>query len=133
MKNEFLCPHCRGYLQVEKNLIFSIETSSNEKGLIFLSPELGNYTMKKNPNFVLNDNDTVTIHCPICHTDLRDKNVHEDLARILMIDMDGVENEIYFSAVYGEHSTYKVSGKKVDHYGSKWDKYLNFFNLSLYK
>lgn len=133
MKNEFLCPHCRGYLQVEKNLIFSIETSSDNKGLIFLSPELGDYTMKKNKNFILNEDDKVTIKCPICNTDLRDNSVHQDLAKILMIDMDDIENEIYFSAIYGEHATYKVAGKKVDHYGSKLDKYINFFNLSLYK
>ena len=130
MKNEFICPHCKGHLVVNNSLVLSIRSEWKKVGLVFLSPELGDYTLKMNPNLGLKDGEKVTVFCPICHADLKAKGVHDDLARLLMIDEKGEECEILFSGIFGEHSTYKIAESKVESYGTKAGKYIDFFNLS---
>ena len=44
MTNRFYCPHCKGLLNPGTKVIFVIERDS-ERGLILLSPELGDYAV----------------------------------------------------------------------------------------
>jgi len=51
MANDFLCPFCRGHLTVNEVVVLSIKSGQQEKGLILLSPEIGNYTNHTHSSF----------------------------------------------------------------------------------
>ena len=51
MANDFLCPKCKGYLNVANHIVFTAKTEKGKQGLIFLSPELGNYKTISHPSF----------------------------------------------------------------------------------
>lgn len=129
MSNEFLCPQCLGHLIVKDQLVLSVETSKKQKGLIFLSPKVGDYSMSKNPKFNLPDGDTLHLYCPICHASLNKGSVHGNLVRLLMMDKEGKQSEVFFSGIVGEHCTYKLAENKVEEYGDSSSKYLKFFKF----
>lgn len=129
--NHFICPHCKGYLNARKNIIFIAETETGDRGILLLSPEIGDYSMIKHPKFKLTEGEKIQLYCPICHSNLVkriDKN--KQLAKIIMIDPRNKEHEIHFSGIVGERSTFKVTDGKVETFGSNASRYLNFFNLS---
>ena len=56
MSYDYYCPMCKGQLRVENNLVFTAKSKeTNHKGLLFLSPELGNYNTSKHPSFDLQE------------------------------------------------------------------------------
>lgn len=128
MANDYLCPICKGHIRVEDSLVVAARTKSNEKGLIFLNPEIGNYIKTTHPSFDLKEGEAYTIHCPICHAILnRDEN--HKLVKVLMIGEDGVEVEVYFSGIIGEKCTYVIKDKKVDKVGPDMQIYEKYFDL----
>lgn len=131
MKDHFICPHCRGYLNARKNIIFIAETEGGNRGIMLLSPEIGDYSMIKHPRFRLTDGEKIQLYCPICHANLV-KRMGDDkqLAKIIMLDQQNKEHEIHFSGIVGERSTFKVTDGKIESYGTHASRYINFFNLS---
>ncbi|MCF8374153.1 MAG: hypothetical protein K9H64_21200 [Bacteroidales bacterium] len=117
MKNKYLCPYCKGHLEVEENIVISAKTSSGKIGLIFLSPCLGNYTVVKHPNFDYEDGEEVDMFCPICGHNLYEKSHNNSLARIIMIDKNDKEHDILFSRIAGEKCTYKITEGQIEKYG----------------
>ena len=56
---------------------------------------------------------TINIEAP-----LTDQTISKNLAKIKMIDSKGCEYDIYFSEIFGEKCTYKISGdKKMEVFG----------------
>ena len=50
MAVEYLCKVCRGHLKVKTSIVLAAsKTNSPSRGLIFLNPEIGNYTTTTNP------------------------------------------------------------------------------------
>jgi hypothetical protein len=85
----------------------------SHRGLIYLNPELGNYTATTHPSFQIREGDEYIYTCPICGAQLNSmKYLH--LVRILMKDEDGKEFNIYFSGIAGEKCTYKIRGNKIE-------------------
>jgi hypothetical protein len=68
---------------------FSAKTRENKQGLIFLSPELGNYTTEHHPSFDIKEGEEYRYYCPICHAKLNYPE-NEKLVKIFMTD----ENEM---------------------------------------
>ena len=126
MNNDYLCPSCRGQLKVNNNIVFSAKNKHGEGGLLILSPELGDYVVKKHPRFNYKEGEHVDFYCPICHADLA-SDISENLAEIIMIDDNKKEFEIFFSEIAGEKCTYKISGDAVESYGKDSTHYINFF------
>ena len=112
MENQYLCPHCRGHLRVGDYIIFKIRNSRRDKGLLLLHPEVGNYTSIVHPDFNFQEGERVDFFCPLCMNNL-DAAIDENLVHVIMIDARGMENEVYFSRIAGEKSTYKVSEDEV--------------------
>ena len=134
MKNDFICPKCRGHLNIKGNVIFSVKNENGDSGLILLSPELGNYSIVKHDSLLLKKGENLKIFCPACHHDLVTKVGNKNLAKILMIDDDRIELSILFSGIFGEQSTYQFKGEELDKtYGQNAKSLLNFENLSLFK
>ena len=54
MAVEYLCKACRGHLNVKTSIVLSAtKINSTKRGLVFLNPELGNYTKTTHPSFEL--------------------------------------------------------------------------------
>ena len=50
-KNNYLCPKCRGFLNANDNIVFSVKTQKGDQGLILLHTELGNYKVTSHPSY----------------------------------------------------------------------------------
>ena len=129
MKKNFICPRCKGYLNVGDQIILSADTKHGDTGLILLSSELGNYVTKTNPNFEIKEGEKYNFYCPVCQEKLA-TDIHDNLSHIIMIDEDNTEYQILFSKIAGEKSTYKVIGESVEIYGKHQSNYIDFINLS---
>lgn len=129
MATQYLCKACRGVLNVKTSIVLSAtKANSSKKGLIFLNPELGNYTVTTHPTFRIEEGEEFFINCPICHSHLNSLK-YDHLVRIIMIDDDGKEFDIYFSDIIGEKCTYKISGGFVEKIGPDAVKYDKYFDI----
>ncbi|PKP45445.1 MAG: hypothetical protein CVT95_08750 [Bacteroidetes bacterium HGW-Bacteroidetes-12] len=107
--NDYLCPSCKGHLNVGGQLVFATKTERKHKGLILLNPKIGEYSYKAHPKFHLEKGELVEFFCPLCKVDLSAKK-QKDHAMINMIsDEDNMEYELYFSKKAGNKSTYLVA------------------------
>ena len=115
MAVEYLCKVCRGNLNVKTSIILAATnlTDRSQRGLVYLNPELGNYTSTTHPSFEIREGEEYLYTCPICGAQLNSmKYLH--LVRILMKDEEGKEFNIYFSGIAGEECTYKIRGSKIE-------------------
>jgi len=129
MKNEYLCPYCRGSLKVDNDIIIAVRTEDQKRGLLLLSPELGNYRCRKHPSLTYKEGERIETFCPMCHSNLKAINVNQNLAEVILVDEHGEEYLIYFSEIAGEHSTYKISDHDVESFGDDSEDYLNYFGV----
>ena len=129
MKQNFICPRCNGYLNVGDHIILAAESKKGKPGLILFSPELGNYTTIKNPEFKTTEGEKYEFYCPLCKQKLA-ADIHDNLSHIIMIDEDKNKYQILFSKIAGEKSTYKIIGESAEIYGDHHSNYIDFINLS---
>jgi hypothetical protein len=126
---QYLCKACRGVLNVKTSIILAAtKLNSSKKGLLYLNPELGNYTVTTHPTFKIEEGEEFLINCPICHAHLNSLK-YDHLVRIKMIDDNGDEFDIYFSDIVGEKCTYKISGSTVEKIGPDAVKYDKYFDI----
>jgi hypothetical protein len=125
MENNFLCPKCRSVLNIENNIIFSVKTQDNQRGLILLSTKVGDYTVKNQDNIIIEKGDKIQFFCPICRESLSATDVNENLAKVIMQDEDENEYQILFSIVAGEYCTYMVSDDNFKSFGDDSPMYIN--------
>ena len=111
MQKYYICPECRGHLKVGEHIIFTAKNSKQQKGLLLLHPEIGNYTSIKHPSFKYTKGESLDFCCPLCGITLRSK-FDKNLVHVIMVDKDMREYDIFFSRIAGEKSTYKISGDK---------------------
>jgi len=79
MAVEYLCKVCRGNLNVKTSIILAATnlTDRSQRGLVYLNPELGNYTSTTHPSFEIREGEEYLYTCPICGAQLNSmKNVH---------------------------------------------------------
>jgi len=68
MAVEYLCKACRGHLNVKTSIVLAAQKmNSSQRGLVFLNPEIGNYTVTTHPSFQLKEGEEYIFTCPICH------------------------------------------------------------------
>lgn len=128
MENNYMCPKCKGYLKVDKHVIFSVTTSKNEQGLLFLSPTLGDYSIISHPSLKLQEGEKLSFYCPICHARLASKK-HTNLAKVLMVDPKDDVYEVLFSEIVGEHSTFQVMKGNFKVFGEHSQLYREFLDV----
>ncbi|BDX36775.1 hypothetical protein CYCD_01300 [Tenuifilaceae bacterium CYCD] len=132
MKNNFLCPKCSGYLNVGEYVIFNIRNKKHTKGLLLLSPVLGNYTYEMHPSYEVSTGESVDFYCPICHASLSVEG-SENLAAIILQEESGEKHHIVFSRKEGEKCTYKISNKTIEKFGAHANNYIDFISASMMK
>jgi len=109
-------------------VIFSAQTEKGLKGLVLLSPELGNYSILHVPAFSYKDGEHIDFFCPVCHTDLGIHKVSKDLAGFIMIDEKKVEYNIIFSEIAGKQCTIKLKENTiVESFGEDAGEFSNFW------
>lgn len=132
MKHDYFCPTCSSPLNVNNNIVLTIQRSNGDSGIIFLDTVLGNYSKVKHSSLKINQGEVVKVFCPVCHKDLLclpDKN----MARLMMRDSEGESLTVLFSVKYGEESTYLVKGQEVEKKFGKHTQDLDFETLSFFK
>ncbi len=127
MNNSYVCPYCRGHLKLQDSIIFAAKTENGKRGLILVSPKLGDYHYSSHDSFTPSEGEKVQFFCPLCHANLAALSVNQNLAEIIMIDEDSVEWDIYFSEIVGEKCTYKIHDKQVETFGENSSRYINYF------
>lgn len=129
MAVEYLCKACRGHLKVKTSIVLSAQKKgSTERGLVFLNSELGDYTKTTHPSFQIGKGEKYIYTCPICHS-LLNSAKYEHLVRIIMVDEDKKEYDIYFSEIAGEKCTYKLGEGEVEAKGSDSKLYNKYFEV----
>ncbi|MCJ7448830.1 MAG: hypothetical protein MUO72_14175 [Bacteroidales bacterium] len=129
MAVEYLCKICRGHLNVKTSIVLAAsKVNSSKRGLIFLNPEIGNYLTTTHPTFKIEEGAEYTYTCPICHSQLNSAK-YNHLVRIIMIDEEGKEFNIYFSGIAGEKCTYKIRGTRIEKQGPDADLYDKYFDV----
>jgi uncharacterized protein YbaR (Trm112 family) len=126
MKENYLCPHCRSFLNAGEHIVFIAKTKDND-GLLLLNSEIGNYKTIKNKAFKIEENELLIVSCPLCHADLTVKDFGSHFAKVILLDIDGLQYEILFSRVVGEHCTYKILEGSITAYGEHSEENTNFF------
>ena len=123
MTNNYFCPHCRSNMNIGNSLVFSAKSPQNERGLIFLDTELGNYTKRTHADFQLREGVEYKFYCPVCHESL----VTDEADGLCAIDMQssGDAHRVFFSPVAGEKATFVISAEGMrTTYGNDFKKYL---------
>ncbi|MBK6963017.1 MAG: hypothetical protein IPH20_03555 [Bacteroidales bacterium] len=124
MKTDFKCPHCSNLLNAGPNIVFTSRNRKGKEGIIMLHPELGNYSVNRHPDFDVPNDEMLEFYCPYCKEQLKsEKNPY--LAWIRMSDETGLEYDIHFSRIAGQHATYKITGKNVETFGEDAGEYLD--------
>ncbi|MBA4322078.1 MAG: hypothetical protein C0408_04610 [Odoribacter sp.] len=129
MAIEYLCKACRGHLKVKTSIVLAAQKSNTtQRGLIFLNPEIGNYTTTSHHSFLVKEGEEYIYTCPICHSQLNSAR-YKHLVRIIMVAEDGKEYDIYFSGIAGEKCTFKIRGTKMEKQGPDAKLYDKYFEV----
>lgn len=124
MEKQYVCPHCSTHVKIDNFIILLGRNNKNEKGLLLLHPEVGNYSSIKHPSFEIGKNEAVELFCPICHKSLA-SDFDENLSHLKLLE-NNKTYDIYFSKIHGEQSTFIVNGDNITATGEHSDKYTYF-------
>lgn len=127
MAKDYYCPICKGQLRVKNSILLSARSKQNDKGLVFLNSEIGDYSITTHPDFRIQDGEEYTFFCPICHATLN-REENPQLVKIHMRDGDE-DFEVYFSSLAGEKCTYKISDKSIEQIGPDSTRYKQYFDV----
>ena len=130
LKVNYSCPHCKAFLRVWNNIIFTVSSPDKAKrGILLLNPHLGDYTLTSHETLDFAEGEIVEFYCPVCLKDLRAKDINENLVRVVMSDdEDGRTFDVYFSRIVGEHSTFKIEDNDIiEKFGEDDSHYVNYF------
>ena len=125
MKTTYLCPHCRGAINAENNIILSAKTRENHVGLLLLHEEIGNYSSVLSDSLTVEKDEIIDLFCPICHESLNISS-RDYLAKFIRIDKGCNECQIIISRKFGENITFKVNeNKQIESYGEKLSRFID--------
>ena len=122
--NQYNCPYCMAYLNVNGYVALSIKQRHGNSGIILMSEELGDYTIHLNPSLKFEAGEKTDFYCPSCSKSLQ---VEEDQnkVRILKTDENNDRHVVVFSALFGENSTYQLFEERQLSFGEHAIKYLD--------
>ncbi len=123
MKRHYFCPHCRANLNPNVKIILMARVGDLQ-GLILLSPQPGNYEVILADEIVLEEDDLVDFHCPVCSESLTTRR-DENMARLSFRFSSGREGRVYFARRFGHHATYFVSDDAIESFGENASQQVN--------
>lgn len=122
--NNFLCPKCLAHICVGNHLILKVRNQKKKTGLLLLNPQIGNYSSIKHPEFEIQEGEALEFFCPACNSSL-ESDIHGNLVHVILHE-NGQDNNVYFSRITGEHSTFETSGDSVRIAGEDAGRYTYF-------
>jgi len=129
MERNFYCPFCHGQLYINERIVFSTQKEDGQKGLILLTPDLGDYRALKHPSYHIKEGEHLDFFCPICHKNLIVEKGNKKLTRVMMMET-GEEYEVLFSQIAGERSTYVIGDHSFHAFGEDAQEYTNFWGVT---
>ncbi|NCC72039.1 MAG: hypothetical protein EOM06_01470 [Sphingobacteriia bacterium] len=129
MERQFQCPYCFGDLYLNDRIFFSAQKHDGTRGIILLTPDLGDYRAIKHPSFKVKAGEHLDFFCPLCHANLTVEKNNKKFTLVTMIDM-GDEFEVLFSQIAGEHCTYVIGEKYFKAFGEDADQNTNFWGAT---
>ena len=124
----FICPHCKGHLRVSNSIIFLTKSTKGKSGLMLISADLGDYSIKRHPSYNdLEEGEVVNFICPICYENLDAHEYDKNLAKVIMQEEDGKESTIVFSKITGEKCTYQITDSGFKSFGEHSGEYESTF------
>ena len=121
---KYTCPYCFVQLNINGQIVLVGEFPNGHKGLILLSDEIGNYTVHFSSDIHLEKGEKANFSCPCCHKSL-EYSKNNNFVRLVKINEQNEEFSVVFSAIFGEHCTYKISEERTLTYGESAIKYQN--------
>jgi transcription initiation factor IIE alpha subunit len=79
--------------------------TEDKQGILLLNPELGNYEFICHYKLDFKAMECLDYFCPVCDSNLTATDVKRNLARIIMIDEDQKEYDLYLSRHSEEQSS----------------------------
>jgi len=122
---DFLCPKCMSDIRVGDHIIFKVKNHRKQSGLLLLSPQIGNYKSIKPKSFEIRSGESLEFYCPLCNSSLISE-IHKNLAHVILLDETGKRNDVFFSQIVGEHSTFATNGESVHVAGEDAGRYTYF-------
>jgi hypothetical protein len=113
---DYHCPSCSQLLNSDNTVIFKIEKSSGEKGIIELNPKVGKYSYKCEPNMVFEKGEEMDFFCPACRINLKSERFPNFVKLKLYVSKD-VYFDMLFSRVFGDRRTYVITEDMTEKYG----------------
>jgi len=114
---DYFCPKCDEKLSESNQVVFTIQRN-NEKSKIFLEPKPGSYSIKCQPECTFVLNEEVDFFCPYCEENLKSDRYSKFVEIILKVT-DSVIFDVFFSRIYGDHTTYVGIEDFEEEYGDK--------------
>lgn len=127
----YICPKCKGYLNIDSEIVFLTKGQSDESSIIMLSSKLGDYKVRSNKKITYKPGDLVNFICPLCYENLNASEYDKNLAKVIKVNENGEESEIIFSKIYGEKCTYSIHDKGLSSFGDDKTEYLDRFIVTL--
>jgi len=115
--NDYICPNCKGHLNVGDYVVFATHTQRKHKGLLMMSPLIGEYKYFHHEKYQLENGEMVGFGCPICQCDLTSIKNKDHAMIYMVVDEDSTEYELYFSKIAGNQSTYVVAQDNIESFG----------------
>ncbi|HPI28941.1 MAG TPA: hypothetical protein PLS26_00285 [Bacteroidales bacterium] len=121
----YICPFCKGHLNVNDNIVLLERNRHNQQGIVFLNTELGNYESQIISSIKFEKGEVCEFFCPYCHTNIEYHKEKTNLVKLLHEDEKGKITQVIFSKIYGEEATYHIDESKVMSYGEHAKKYMD--------
>lgn len=121
----YLCPSCKGHLNVNESIVLIIKDQKGNQGITFLHTELGNYTSQMSSSLNIKKGDPIEFYCPYCHANIEFYKEKSNLAKLTRLDSNKKETQVIFSKIYGEECTYHIEEKDIKTYGLHAVKYMD--------
>ena len=115
---DYYCPKCDEMLSENNQVIFNIQRKNNEKIKLFLDPRPGSYDIKCEPETTFELTEKVDFYCPHCEGNLESDKYSKFIEIILKVT-DKVIFDVFFSRIYGDHTTYVGIEDFEEEYGEK--------------
>jgi len=108
MSWSYSCPHCSAGLNPDETIVL-VGERGDQRILVGLHPEPGNYQAYLPPGFDVEPGSTWTFYCPVCRQTL----VSTQSDRFCAVDgpYRGPKHRVYFSRVAGEQATFVVAAE----------------------
>ncbi len=117
METNYICPACKGHLNVNDHIVLIVRNEKKQQGLVFLHTEMGNFSSHMNSSLEIKKGEVVEFFCPYCHTNLEYHKDETSLVKLQHEDATGKTSQVIFSKVYGEERSYHIQEDKVESYG----------------